>query len=144
MKKSLFRALSLAAILGLVFLQPVLAAPQSTPCDARSGEDARAALLQADPLGLTPAAEPRVGGCQVFCQDSGALTTATTYATGSSCSVALTNLTTLLRSLADTTCGFTAGACHLNVIQTVPCQQVSPGVYRIDGYATHGCRESTC
>lgn len=79
--------------------------------------------------------------CGPYCDTSWGGTTPTATAIGSSCSIAQTNLTAQLQSYANSYCG-TRG-CQLAVTITVPCYATSGG-YAISGYATFGCRDSTC
>jgi hypothetical protein len=78
--------------------------------------------------------------CGPYCDSPGGYTTPTATAIGTSCTVAQTNLTTQLRNYANSVCG---NSCQLVVTTTVACHASGTG-YSVSGYATHGCRDSTC
>jgi hypothetical protein len=78
--------------------------------------------------------------CGPYCDSPGGYTTPTSTAIGTSCTVAQTNLTTQLRNYANSVCG---NSCQLVVTTTVACHASGTG-YSVSGYATHGCRDSTC
>jgi hypothetical protein len=86
-----------------------------------------------------PAPVPQA--CGPYCDCPGCYTTATASGTGSSCTNAQSALTTQLRDLANSVCGF---ACQLQITYTQTCTQIAPGTYQVTGYAKHGCRDSTC
>ena len=78
--------------------------------------------------------------CGPYFDSPGGYVTPTATAIGSSCAVAQTNLTNQLKSYANSTCG---ASCQLVVTTTVACHATGTG-YSVSGYATHGCRDSTC
>lgn len=78
--------------------------------------------------------------CGPYCDSPGGYTTPPATAIGTSCTIAQTNLTNQLKSYADSVCG---KACQVVVHITTACHAVSGG-YSVTGYATHGCRDSTC
>lgn len=79
--------------------------------------------------------------CGPYCDSPGGYVTPTATAIGSTCAIAQSNLTAQLQSYANSYCG-TRG-CQLVVTITAACQATGSG-YSISGYATHGCRDSTC
>jgi len=79
--------------------------------------------------------------CGPYCDMLGGGTTPTATAIGTSCAIAQSNLTAQLKSYANSYCG-TLG-CNLVVTTTQACHAVSGG-YSVSGYATFGCRDSTC
>jgi len=79
--------------------------------------------------------------CGPFCDLTGGGTTPTATAIGTSCTIATTNLSTQLQSYANSFCG--TGGCRLHITTTVACHAVSGG-FSVSGYATFGCRDSTC
>ena len=79
--------------------------------------------------------------CGPYCDSPGGYTTPPATAIGTSCAIAQTNLTNQLKSYANSVCG--TGSCQNVVIITTACHAVSGG-FSITGYATHGCRDSTC
>src|ERR1043166_7359935 len=79
--------------------------------------------------------------CGPYCDTTGGGTTPVATAIGSSCAVAPTNLTSQLKSYANSYCG--TGSCQLVVTTTVACHATGGG-YSVSGYATFGCRDSTC
>jgi hypothetical protein len=79
--------------------------------------------------------------CGPYCDSPGGYTTPPATAIGTSCAIAQTNLQNQLKSYANSFCG-TAG-CQLVYNITTACHAVSGG-YSITGYATFGCRDSTC
>jgi hypothetical protein len=79
--------------------------------------------------------------CGPYCDHSWGGTTPTATAIGTSCSVAQTNLNSQLKSFANSFCG--TGGCQLVVTTTVACNWTGSG-YSVSGYATFGCRDSTC
>jgi hypothetical protein len=79
--------------------------------------------------------------CGPYCDMSWGGTTPAATAIGASCAIAQTNLNTQLQSYANTFCG-TRG-CNLVVTTTVACHATGSG-YSVTGYATFGCRDSTC
>src|SRR4029079_2713741 len=121
-------SLAIAVLLLSVFAVPASA----SPAPEGSAEDALSAVLQPPPLAAA--------SCLVCI---GFYTTSTTYATGNSCATAQSNLQSLLQSLARSQCSPLL-SCNLAVHYTVACQQISPGVYRVDGNAQHGCKENVC
>ncbi|HVR97949.1 MAG TPA: hypothetical protein VMW27_15125 [Thermoanaerobaculia bacterium] len=80
--------------------------------------------------------------CGPYCDTAGGSTTPTATAIGSSCTVAQSNLTSQLKSYGNSYCGF-VGSCQLVVTTTVACHATGGG-YSVSGYATFGCRDSTC
>ena len=78
--------------------------------------------------------------CGPYCDSPGGYTTPTATAIGSSCAIAQANLTAQLKSYANSTCG---ASCQLVVTTTVACHASGSG-FAVSGYATHGCRDSTC
>ena len=78
--------------------------------------------------------------CGPYCDSPGSYVTPTATAIGTSCAIAQTNLTNQLKSYANSTCG---ASCQLVVTTTVACHASGSG-YSVSGYATHGCRDSTC
>ncbi len=79
--------------------------------------------------------------CGPYCDMSGGGTTPTATAIGSSCTVAQSNLTAQLKSYANSFCGI--HGCNVVVTTTVACHATGGG-YSVSGYATFGCRDSTC
>jgi hypothetical protein len=77
--------------------------------------------------------------CGAYCDSPGGYTTPTATAIGTSCTVAQTNLTTQLKSYANSTCQ----SCQLVTNTTVACHASGSG-FAVSGYATFGCRDSTC
>lgn len=84
--------------------------------------------------------------CGWYCESIIDYTTATATGSGSSCTAAQSNLTSQVQSLANTTCMNNTGMtyCNLQVFTTAACTEVSPGVFQVQGYARHRCRETTC
>jgi hypothetical protein len=78
--------------------------------------------------------------CGPYCDSPGGYTTPSATAIGTSCAIAEANLTNQLKSYANSVCGF---ACQVVVHITTTCHATSGG-YSVTGYATHGCRDSTC
>jgi hypothetical protein len=79
--------------------------------------------------------------CGPYCDTSFGGVTPTATAIGTSCTIATSNLTAQLKSYATSYCG--TGGCQVVVTTTVACHAVSGG-FSISGYATFGCRDSTC
>jgi hypothetical protein len=79
--------------------------------------------------------------CGPYCDNPGGYTTPPATAIGTSCAIAQTNLTNQLKSYANSFCG--TGSCQNVVIITTACHAVSGG-FSVTGYATFGCRDSTC
>ena len=131
-------------LLAVVASSPSFGLPDAPPalCPAtETTQELQVAALAEGALLLSAVPQDRIS-CGPYCD--GFYSTVTTFATGSSCSIAQSNLTTLLRSVAKTTTCGGIPPCAVTVIYTVPCRLVSPGVYQVDGYANHGCRDSTC
>lgn len=79
--------------------------------------------------------------CGPYCDSPGSYQTPTATAIGTTCAIAQANLNSQLQSYANSFCG-TQG-CQRVVTITVACHATGSG-YSISGYATHGCRDSTC
>lgn len=77
--------------------------------------------------------------CGPYCDSPGSYSTPAATAIGSSCAIAQTNLTTQLKNYANSFCG----SCQLVVTTTVACHASGTG-FSVSGYATYGCRDSTC
>ena len=78
--------------------------------------------------------------CGAYCDLSEGGTSPTATAIGTSCAIATSNLSAQLQSYANSFCG---SGCRVVVTTTVACHAVSGG-FSISGYATFGCRDSTC
>lgn len=91
-----------------------------------------------------PAPQPLA--CGWYCESIITYTTGTATGSGGSCTTAQSNLTSQLQSSANSTCLNNTGMtyCSLQVFTTSGCTEVSPGVFQVQGYATHRCRETTC
>jgi hypothetical protein len=98
-----------------------------------------------DPLKQVFLASSRVAKlptkCGPYCDLTSGGTTPTATAIGSTCTIAQSNLTTQLRNYANSFCG--TGGCNLVVHTTVACH-ADAGGFSVSGYATFGCRDSTC
>lgn len=89
---------------------------------------------------------PQPAACGWYCESIISYTTGTVTGSGADCTAAQVNLTSQLQAIAHNTCLNNTGMtyCNLQVFTTVACSQVSPGVWQVQGYATHRCRETTC
>jgi len=100
---------------------------------------------QSDPLArifLAASGGPQVQPtCGNYCDLAEGGTTPTATAIGTSCTIAQSNLTSQLKSYANSFCG-TLG-CHLVVTTTAACSG-SGSSFSVSGYATFGCIDSTC
>ena len=83
----------------------------------------------------------KLGACGPYCDSPGGYTSPPATAIGTSCALATSSLSTQLKSYANSSCG--SNSCSMTVFTTVACHAVSGG-YSVTGYATFGCRDSTC
>jgi hypothetical protein len=79
--------------------------------------------------------------CGPYCDTSFGGVTPTASAIGTTCALATSSLSTQLKSYANSYCG--TNSCAFVVTTTVACHAISGG-FSISGYATFGCRDSTC
>ena len=79
--------------------------------------------------------------CGGYCDLGEGGTTPTATAIGTTCALATSSLTSQLKTYANSYCGTLS--CSNVVTTTVACHAISGG-YSISGYATFGCRDSTC
>jgi len=79
--------------------------------------------------------------CGPYCDTLGGGTTPTASAIGTTCALATSSLSTQLKSYANSYCG--TNSCAFVVTTTVACHAISGG-FSVSGYATFGCRDSTC
>ncbi len=95
----------------------------------------------AAPSLLPPVAKPL---CGPVCWQWEGGTTPTEQGSGSTCSAATSSLTSQLTQIAQAACLKVAfGECGLVETITTSCHLVS-GAYQVQGYATYGCRDTTC
>jgi hypothetical protein len=78
--------------------------------------------------------------CGPFCNTSDGFTSPTSTGIGTSCTVAQSNLSTQLTSYADSVCG---ASCRVHITTTVACHASGSG-FSVSGFASFGCRDSTC
>ena len=79
--------------------------------------------------------------CGPYCDTSFGGVTPTATAIGTTCALATSSLSTQLKSYANSYCG--TNSCAFVVTTTVACHAISGG-FSISGYATFGCRDTTC
>lgn len=79
--------------------------------------------------------------CGPVCDTSVLSTTPTATAIGTTCALATSSLVSQLMIYANSSCGTLS--CHFSVTTTVACHAVSGG-FSVSGYATFGCRDTTC
>ena len=79
--------------------------------------------------------------CGPYCDTSFGGVTPTASAIGTTCALATSSLSTQLKSYANSYCG--TNSCAFVVTTTVACHAISGG-FSISGYATFGCRDTTC
>lgn len=125
--------LPLAAVLCLASTFPITASAASLP-----------SFFEPDSLKevfLARSLAPLPTKCGPVCDTFALGTTPTATAIGTTCALATSSLASQLMSYANSSCGTLS--CHFAVTTTVACHAVSGG-YSISGYATFGCRDSTC
>lgn len=122
--------------------------PLAAVCMSLAGVFAASAapLREEDPvkevfLASSRIAKPLLLKCGTYCDMTDGGSTPTATAIGTSCTVAQSNLTSQLRSYANSFC--VTGGCNLVVTTTVSCH-ADGGGYSVSGYATFGCFDSTC
>lgn len=131
---------------GAVALFVSATAAQAGQCAVPSELSRLATYASADPLARIVARSSPVKlqaavTCGPYCDLSVGGTTPQGAAAGSTCAIAHTNLDTLLRSYASTACG--GLPCQVKTYSA--CQLQPDGTnYLAVGYATYGCRDSTC
>jgi hypothetical protein len=79
--------------------------------------------------------------CGPYCDTSFGGVTPTASAIGTTCALATSSLSTQLKSYANSYCG--TNSCAFVVTTTVACHAISGG-FSVSGYATFGCRDTTC
>ncbi len=107
------------------------------------------AALFAQPEIFTPmSSQPSQGGplCGPVCFGP-THTTATLSGSGSTCTGATSSLSSQLHSIAVAFCQNDAiGVCNntVTVNITVACTLIAPGTYKVQGYGTYRCFDTTC
>lgn len=111
----------------------------ATPDPALAAVFAGVSLPQAD-LMPQPAAR-----CGLVCLAASHRTTPTISGSGSSCTVAQSNLTSQLRNIATSFCTTNFdGTCNFVVHDTTSCTSIGSGAFQIQGNATYNCSVSNC
>ncbi|HEX4496734.1 MAG TPA: hypothetical protein VIE43_13775 [Thermoanaerobaculia bacterium] len=135
-----FRFVSLAVV--AMSLAASLSA-SAAPLPLFSQDDPMAAVFLASSHNSSPerVKSPLPTKCGSYCDTTEGGTTPPATAIGTSCTVAQTNLSSQLKSYANSVCGTLS--CNFLVTTTVACHAASGG-YSVTGTATFGCRDSTC